>query len=419
MRKGLFVSIALLFSMMFSLSGCSIIRDARFADDIVPIDDVNLEEVMAVVQISPSYSSYEFDKGGYIAFIKYDGSYDLVKIGPMENGTPLWDDETLVFSETEADYFMSIDMKPVVHKNHKEGSMQSGKIVKKNGKYFGLYNVGFDGEGGYEYELNIADKEGSDVYAIPYHVPSELSVCGDKVVVMTEEHMIDWSTDESSNTVYELREFNPASGKGEIIAQLDSIFEGEKVSMAPYGKACLDEKFYAIPSYAQKMDGVTSTPVLDVWDIEAGERHIIPLTTEDGTNFQDGDDIPEALFADGDYIYGVEIYNGRISKINAKTGEAVHLNDAVFWHEEVLEDGSISSMPDYDFTTTYSNGYVYQFVLDYKDYDNPHIRVIDAKTGEEKKRVSIPGLGKVIAELPYTGLAVNPNIDMEKIPVKK
>ena len=55
----------------------------------------------------------------------------------------------------------------------------------------------------------------------------------------------------------------------------------------------------------------------------------------------------------------------------------------------------------------------------YKDYDNPHIRVIDAKTGKEEKRVSVPGLGQVIAELPYTGLAVNPNIDMERIAVKR
>ena len=418
MRKGLLVSIGMVLSAMVALSGCSVVRDARFSQRTVSLDDVVLDDVVAVVPMSPPYPEDYYDDGGYVAFVKYDGTYDLVKEGSMENPMPLWDENGLFFSDFNSDYIMRSSVAPVVHKSHKRGSNQINKVLKKDGEYLATYNVGYAQNGEYEFEFVVTNDQGSSVHTLPYYMHGSLAECGGKIVALSEENyanLNDIDTDEHNN-VYELREFDSSTGEGKIIAQHDSSVNGERVYLDHVDGVCVDDRFYVATAIAASDTNLDyDVSVMDVWDVESGERQIVPLYTDDGTNFRDGEDDPEVLFAEGIYLYGVETGNGRVSKINAKTGEAVYLNKPELPEETPDGEGGVTSNVRYDFTTTYSNGVVYQLVFDSEDEKNAYIRMIDTKTGDVKKLLDIPGLGEPAGYYPYTGLAINPNIDMERI----
>lgn len=142
-----------------------------------------------------------------------------------------------------------------------------------------------------------------------------------------------------------------------------------------------------------------------MWDTHDGTRRVIPIKNEDGTRriSKDFDALFSWMYEDS-YVYGTANH-GRIVRVEVQTGKTEYIGSTFDEHLYVHDGES----PDYELMETYANGKVYQLVYNINSQENPYIRVVDIRSGDEIRTYEINEINEIVNDgLSVSGFAVNP-----------
>ncbi|MBP3222773.1 MAG: hypothetical protein J6M18_02465 [Actinomycetaceae bacterium] len=150
---------------------------------------------------------------------------------------------------------------------------------------------------------------------------------------------------------------------------------------------CVDNKLvgFTVGESREYDDGIPYM-IINVWDIVTGKRDVFPVVNEYGQlvntgNFNFG---LLKLWSVEDGILYATADQGAIVHIDMNTGIANMISDS-------LEKIDMHTSYRYNFSEYYSNGKIYQYVEDSNHKEDPYIRVLDMKSGNEVERVYILG----------------------------
>ncbi|WP_418968888.1 hypothetical protein [Alloscardovia omnicolens] len=123
--------------LLMVLSGC-------VPQGTVSADKASLDDVVLALAFNPQISDLSTKHTGYIALMRHDGSYELIKQSAMGTQQIAWNEQGLFFSDPHKDYLIS--NKP--NKGHVVDSpktqVQNQMLTLEDKTILGTYDVGYD-----------------------------------------------------------------------------------------------------------------------------------------------------------------------------------------------------------------------------------------------------------------------------------
>lgn len=267
-------------SVLVLLTGCSVAPEATTS-----APDASTTGVIAAFTISRQQSGVtESNDRGYVVLVNPDGETSIVETTVMQNAQLDWNEDELVFSDTENDYIVGSSTRVVPTETKTD--YQQALSLSDDGTVIGLYNDGYD-EDGYVEQLVTSSKSGSDLTEIEGYF-QVTGFCDDDLYGIAEP--LGKYHDEAERQGIEVNEEDAHGFTRLMLNQLTSgtTVEEANVSMRAVNSSdqsstdasCVDGSLYHLASvYA---DSGETTPVLRTWDIDSGDMSELELVTTDG-----------------------------------------------------------------------------------------------------------------------------------------
>ncbi|BAR06661.1 Uncharacterised protein [Scardovia inopinata] len=413
--------IAVLSALAFLFSCCSACGLDRF--DKKSFEKINLKEYQYALFISPQWTDDDGGKIGYLLLIKPNGQYLVQRQGSMDNGSISWTKNSLFYTDSKRDYWLSDSRAP--HRVPSEKFyLQDGLVTLADGvTRVGVYNGGYSNSQhtDYDEQIVISDTHWQSHRFRSHFQYSLVAACGNDVYgLTTDDSLTSKVFDKSVDRIVQNKRFSfkkvmkytdplgesgPVTGKGScannriVFLGSHSRESGEKIRHTEVTKKLL--------AHQQKDEyGKKEIESIEVINVQTGEWKSLPLINKDHTTF---------LSNRFGFDYSVQTYNslnkgylywihgdGRILKTDMKSGVTTVVSTILHNTKHKIED--IAFHP-----TVIKN----RMVVLVEDWTKPDrditIYTIDLKTGTKVSQVSIKGLEKKIADnMILRGFAVRP-----------
>ena len=327
-------------------------------DSIDPIYD---ETSLVALTASQDISTSPFHKKGYMILMGERGVVDYLPHEGMRMGKIAWDRDGIFYPDKKYDNWVLSD--GGVKRNPADRDALGEAIIRLgNGRYASLFNHGILPDG-YSEILNISSLD---------HIESSV-VNGRSLLT---EHVESMSN--CGNQVYGYANIDDENGNG-IKTSLYRLYDGSTIGfdlvsdypslttdgyMTIGSLPCFDHRMYTIGIYddVKPYDGRPGNvesggiapseelyryPIvselygdkrytylmLEILDVESGERGMLPMKTADGKAILQGDNRSTYLMLDFGSLNNGELYwlhgNGQIFKTNTATGITSLVSDAV------------------------------------------------------------------------------------------
>ncbi|WP_394969818.1 hypothetical protein [Scardovia wiggsiae] len=252
------------------------------APPVKGFSNITLEGVVAAISVNPQAfgQGIENVKEGYVALIKENGNYTVIRTSGMAAQELLWTKKGLYFSDRDSDYFIG---------KKSDGGWMSKR--KADGKVPYQNFLVEDREGGAvaAFDLGFTDKVSNQLKIIPmfssqkpYTITSRIlsaaAFCGPKLVGITaEENNSDKvHPDIEARDYVTLKDLSKDSGN---ISVYDS--GGRSFNVISYGNAvCRTSQLFSILS--ERVSETTEKLFLLKWNIISDEKQLIPIMYKDG-----------------------------------------------------------------------------------------------------------------------------------------
>ncbi|MDR2113694.1 MAG: hypothetical protein LBO75_00250 [Bifidobacteriaceae bacterium] len=414
---------------------------------VVGLSEVDLGSVYAVLYLSPQASTWGWGTGvaqqakGYVAFIKADGSYELVANEGMDSNAVSWTEDGLFYSDQSHDYLLQPGQEPQVFTSPKT-EYQDGLVTLENGSRVGAFNVGFT-EDGYLEEVVINDGSASKKKNTGRWA-TLIAACGNSVFSMDQnDGDVGGGVRTTSTLNWLVRDGEVYEG---VIAQHESLFTitGFRSRAAP----CVDDEVFLLasadistvvddnpegepsselksiagnPNEAEAVakcqiytsdTGLKSCPTIERWNTQSGERKIIPVLDQTGLELDlTGDFFDWSLYDSGSVLDG-DLYwwhsLGHLVKTDLSSGATTLVAS------DPVRPKDKDSAARYFFQMGRNTAHV--LAIPYADEpDNPdqipqaRLMVFKLDNGELTTEITVPGLSQSVnVDLVARGFAINP-----------
>lgn len=296
-------------------------------------ENASMGNAIAAFYLSRSSSGTGFsmmDANGYLGLLDKEGSVRLLQTSGMDVGGVDWNESGLVFADTENDYHLA-DMLTTIASP--KVNLQAALFATAGGGSVGVYNDGYDDDGGYtEHVVTVTEGRSQSRAVEGYY--TVLGLCGETIYGLTEPSgpYLQKAESEGHSVMGEygfrtlvLTQLNGTARGAEQPVSFQSVDESNQTSSdAP----CSGGVLHHLSTVYQE-DGATSL-AYRAWNVETGEVTQRPITVTAGTReltetyigYEDGGYGRQSLR--GDYFDFVTA-DGRVMSTNTSTGDTKEL----------------------------------------------------------------------------------------------
>ncbi|MCI5825345.1 MAG: hypothetical protein MR006_01600 [Arcanobacterium sp.] len=380
------VSVAV--ALIFSLSACSMMSPIKHLFN----RDATSKGSIVAVRISPQLSDIAWGaKEGYVLLSRDDGSSVVIDAGSMDVGQLFWGEDGLFFGGPDEEYQLT----DAGLTSLKRGSNQVYETTRfsnpERKEYISIYNAGF-AEDGYRNQVvvNLGGKlqtwESSGRFA-------SIAQCGEKIVGITDSEdlfpsvRLTLDSPNESDVLLQLYP-KPKDPAASVLAEYHRD-GGSPIEHAMRYMPCVKDTVYVlgIQDSISHADSEVEIPVLLTWNINSGDRKVLPLVSPNGKrielNLDDISGVEGHLSSDRSQYRWVSSIDGKVRSVDLSAGVTSELFRVAL---------SYPARGDSQFIFTEHS----IFVLDVNKERDPMIfSRYDLETGEHQKFFEIKGVPSI------------------------
>ena len=252
------------------------------APPVKGFSNITLEGVVAAISVNPQAfgQGIENVKEGYVALIKENGNYTVIRTSGMAAQELLWTKKGLYFSDRDSDYFIGKKSDGRwMSKRKADGKVpyQNFLVEDREGGAVAAFDLGFTDKVSNQLKI-IPMFSSQKPYTITSRILSAAAFCGPKLVGITaEENNSDKvHPDIEARDYVTLKDLSKDSGN---ISVYDS--GGRSFNVISYGNAvCRTSQLFSILS--ERVSETTEKLFLLKWNIISDEKQLIPIMYKDG-----------------------------------------------------------------------------------------------------------------------------------------
>lgn len=280
--------------------------------DTVRFSDVSLRDVVAVFSVNPQHEDEVRRAGGYVVFLRKDGSYAAVKTAGMAYQQPLWTRNGLYFADFKNDYFIGEKSRDV--RRNDKALFQNLTLETPQKSVMGIFDMGFDTDTDNRLQLIPLSSSG-ETRVVYSGILGSAAYCGKNLWGIREEGA---NQDFAGSGYLDLRNYSDSRQK---VLSYD-VRKSGFVIQSMRGTACLsDSQFLTIIS--KNKNEYYINPYVLKWDIRTDKRTIYPIRYSNGEKLTISNttvDYNEKAISDDGMLTMVMDASGKVVQVDTDTG---------------------------------------------------------------------------------------------------
>lgn len=176
---------AFLILVIFMSSGCS-----NKPPKTIPVSQANLKDIIAAIALQPNVRDLKTYDYTYIALVRRNGSYSLIRTYGM--GTPelLWTKHGLYFADRKDDYFIPSHGGNGISTANPKTEVANQIIEQENGKPLAIFDEGFGKDTVNHLQILDYTAKKHEVYRITQQPFKTLTICNTGIYGLSQETLV-------------------------------------------------------------------------------------------------------------------------------------------------------------------------------------------------------------------------------------